>query len=196
MDEKAFETKVIAVTTAWIENVVIGLNLCPFAKAIHVKQQLRYSVSFANNGEALLEEFKRELKKLVATRPDHIESTLLIHPNVLDDFQDYLHFLLLCDATLEELELDGIVQVASFHPNYQFAGTAPDDVTNYSNRSPFPTLHLLRESSVTRAVESLPVAAAIYESNIATLKRIGESRMKAITAALLDRAATKPGNDA
>ena len=196
MDEKAFETKVIAVTTAWIENVVIGLNLCPFAKAIHVKQQLRYSVSFANNGEALLEEFKRELKKLVATRPDHIESTLLIHPNVLDDFQDYLHFLLLCDVTLEELELDGIVQVASFHPNYQFAGTAPDDVTNYSNRSPFPTLHLLRESSVTRAVESLPDAAAIYESNIVTLKRIGESRMKAITAALLDRAATKPGNDA
>lgn len=196
MDEKAFETKVIAVTTAWIENVVIGLNLCPFAKAIHVKQQLRYSVSFANNGEALLEEFKRELKKLVAARPDQIESTLLIHPNVLDDFQDYLHFLLLCDATLEELELDGIVQVASFHPNYQFAGTAPDDVTNYSNRSPFPTLHLLRESSVTRAVESLPDAAAIYESNIATLKRIGESRMKAITAALLDRAATKPGNDA
>ena len=196
MDEKAFETKVIAVTTAWIENVVIGLNLCPFAKAIHVKQQLRYSVSFANNGEALLEEFKRELKKLVATRPDHIESTLLIHPNVLGDFQDYLHFLLLCDATLEELELDGIVQVASFHPNYQFAGTAPDDVTNYSNRSPFPTLHLLRESSVTRAVESLPDAAAIYESNIVTLKRIGESRMKAITAALLDRAATKPGNDA
>ena len=176
--------------------MVIGLNLCPFAKAIHVKQQLRYSVSFANNGEALLEEFKRELKKLVATRPDHIESTLLIHPNVLDDFQDYLHFLLLCDATLEELELDGIVQVASFHPNYQFAGTAPDDVTNYSNRSPFPTLHLLRESSVTRAVESLPDAAAIYESNIVTLKRIGESRMKAITAALLDRAATKPGNDA
>ena len=196
MDEKAFETKVIAVTTAWIENVVIGLNLCPFAKAIHVKQQLRYSVSFANNGEALLEEFKRELKKLVATRPDHIESTLLIHPNVLGDFQDYLHFLLLCDATLEELELDGIVQVASFHPNYQFAGTAPDDVTNYSNRSPFPTLHLLRECSVTRAVESLPDAAAIYESNIVTLKRIGESRMKAITAALLDRAATKPGNDA
>ena len=196
MDEKAFETKVIAVTTAWIENVVIGLNLCPFAKSIHVKQQLRYSVSFANNGEALLEEFKRELKKLVAARPDQIESTLLIHPNVLDDFQDYLHFLLLCDATLEELELDGIVQVASFHPNYQFAGTAPDDVTNYSNRSPFPTLHLLRESSVTRAVESLPDAAAIYESNIVTLKRIGESRMKAITAALLDRAATKPGNDA
>lgn len=196
MDEKAFETKVIAVTTAWIENVVIGLNLCPFAKSIHVKQQLRYSVSFANNGEALLEEFKRELKKLVSARPDHIESTLLIHPNALGDFQDYLHFLLLCDATLEELELDGIVQVASFHPNYQFAGTAPDDVTNYSNRSPFPTLHLLRECSVTRAVESLPDAAAIYESNIVTLKRIGESRMKAITAALLDRAATKPGNDA
>jgi hypothetical protein len=92
MDEKAFETKVIAVTTAWIENVVIGLNLCPFAKSIHVKQQLRYSVSFANNGEALLEEFKRELKKLVSARPDHIESTLLIHPNVLGDFQDYLHW--------------------------------------------------------------------------------------------------------
>lgn len=196
MEENALESKVVKATVAWVEDVVIGLNLCPFAKAIHVKQQLRYYVSLADNAQALLEEFKRELKTLVAASPDQIESTLLIHPNVLSDFQDYLHFLVLCDATLEELELDGIIQVASFHPNYQFAGTAPDDVTNYSNRSPFPTLHLLRESSVSRAVESLPDAAAIYESNIVTLIRIGESRMKSMHAALLGGDATKPGNDA
>jgi hypothetical protein len=196
MDESAFETKVIAVTTAWLESVVIGLNLCPFAKSIHVKQQIRYSVSFANNSKALLEEFKKELRELVAASPERIESTLLIHPDVLNDFQDYLHFLLLCDATLEELELDGIVQVASFHPNYQFAGTKEDDVTNYSNRSPYPTLHLLRESSVTRAVKSFPNAAAIYESNITTLRGIGKAGMEVMTAALMASTATKPGTDA
>jgi uncharacterized protein len=196
MEENALESNAVKATVAWVEDIVIGLNLCPFAKAIHVKQQLRYFVSLADNAEALLEEFKRELKSLVAARPEQIESTLLIHPNVLSDFQDYLHFLVVCDATLEELELDGIIQVASFHPDYQFAGTAKGDVTNYSNRSPFPTLHLLRESSVSRAVESLPDAAAIYESNIATLQRIGESRMKAMTAALLRGDASKPGNDA
>jgi hypothetical protein len=196
MDESAFETKVIAVTTAWLENVVIGLNLCPFAKSIHVKQQIRHSVSFVNNRKALLEVFKRESRELVAASPEQIESTLLIHPSVLEDFQDYLHFLVDCDAALEELELVGIVQVASFHPNYQFAGTAAEDVTNYSNRSPYPTLHLLRESSVTRAVESLPDAAAIYESNIATLNQIGKAGMEAMTAVLLAEPATKPGTNA
>jgi len=195
-EENALETKAIAATTAWLEKVVIGLNLCPFAKSIHVKRQIRYSVSFANNSEVLREDFKRELTVLVASLPDQIESTLLIHPHVLEDFQDYLHFLVDCDATLEELELDGIVQVASFHPHYQFEGTKADDVTNYSNRSPYPTLHLLRESSVTRAVESYPDTAAIYESNIATLEQIGKVRMEEMTAALKAGAASKSGNDA
>ncbi|MFN9642582.1 MAG: DUF1415 domain-containing protein [Pirellula sp.] len=195
-EENTFQTKVIAATTAWLEKVVIGLNLCPFAKSIHVKRQIRYSVSFANNSEALREDLKRELTGLVAARPDQIESTLLIHPQVLADFQDYLHFLVDCDATLEELELDGIIQVASFHPHYQFEGTKADDVTNYSNRSPFPTLHLLRESSVTRAVDSFPDTAAIYESNIATLKQIGRARMEEMIASLTAGTASKSGNDA
>lgn len=195
-EENALETKAIAATTAWLEKVVIGLNLCPFAKSIHVKRQIRYSVSFANNSEALREDFKRELTGLVAARPDHIESTLLIHPKVLEDFQDYLHFLVDCDATLEDLELDGIIQVASFHPHYQFEGTRTDDVTNYSNRSPYPTLHLLRESSVTRAVESFPETTSIYESNISRLKQIGRARMEEMIASLMAGNASKSGNDA
>lgn len=195
-EENALETKAIAATTAWLEKVVIGLNLCPFAKSIHVKRQIRYSVSFANNSEALREDFKRELTGLVAARPDQIESTLLIHPLVLKDFQDFLHFLVDCETTLEELELDGVVQVASFHPLYQFAGTKADDVTNYSNRSPYPTLHLLREASVTRAVESFFDTAAIYESNIATLKKIGIARMEEMATALMQIAASKSCNDA
>ena len=195
-EENALEMKAISATTAWLEKVVIGLNLCPFAKSIHVKRQIRYSVSFANNSEALREDFKRELTGLVAARPDQIESTLLIHPQVLEDFQDYLHFLVDCETTLEELELDGVIQVASFHPHYQFAGTKANDVTNYSNRSPYPTLHLLREASVTRAVESFPDTAAIYESNIATLKKIGMARMEEMAAALMQGAASKSCNDA
>jgi uncharacterized protein len=195
-EENALETKAIAATTAWLEKVVIGLNLCPFAKSIHVKRQIRYSVSSANSSEALREDFRRELQVLVAAHPSEIESTLLIHPHVLEDFQDYLHFLVACDATLEELELDGVVQVASFHPHYQFEGTKADDVTNYSNRSPYPTLHLLRESSVTRAVDSFPDTTAIYESNIATLRKMGKARMEEMTAALMAGAASKSGNDA
>lgn len=195
-EENALEMKAIAATTAWLEMVVIGLNLCPFAKSIHVKRQIRYSVSFANNSQALLEDFKRELTGLVAARPDQIESTLFIHPQVLEDFQDYLHFLEDCDATLEELELDGIIQVASFHPHYQFEGTKADDVENYSNRSPYPTLHLLRESSVTRAVESFPDTATIYESNISTLKQIGKAGMEEMIASLMAGNASKSGNGA
>ena len=175
----------IAATTAWLERVVIGLNLCPFAKAVHVKRQIRYFVSEASLPVALLCDLKRELILLASADPERIESTLLIHPDVLNDFAEYNDFLAVCDWAIAELELVGIVQIASFHPQYQFAGTKLKDVTNYSNRSPFPTLHLLREESVTRAVDTYPDAAVIYKKNIATLKKLGATNLDRLFASLI-----------
>jgi hypothetical protein len=163
----------IAVTRTWLEKAVIGLNLCPFAKAVHVKGQIRYVVSLAETPEALLEALIRELEFLAQADPEKIDTTLLIHPHALTDFLDFNDFLDVADAAIEKLELDGVLQVASFHPRYQFAGTAPDDIDNCSNRSPHPTLHLLREASIERAVETFPDTAAIFEKNIETLRRLG-----------------------
>jgi uncharacterized protein len=180
------EKNVIAATTAWLEKVVIGLNLCPFAKAIHVKKQIRYSVSPAVDGSSLLADFKRELAHLVETSPEEIESTLIIHPRVLTDFLEYNEFLAVCDNELEEMGLDGIVQVASFHPAYQFAGTKAGDVTNFTNRSPFPTLHLLRESSVSRAVAQFPNVDGIYKANMETMRKIGKTQLERMVVDLLN----------
>jgi hypothetical protein len=163
----------IAATRAWVERVVIGLNLCPFAKAVHVKDQIRYVVSDATTEEALLADLLVELKLLADADPERIDTTLLIHPHALGDFLDYNDFLDIADAALDEQELDGILQVASFHPHYQFADTGADDVENCSNRSPYPTLHLLREASVDRAVAAFPEAESIYERNIVTLRSLG-----------------------
>ena len=179
------ETFCIAATTAWLDKIVIGLNLCPFAKAVHVKKQIRFFVSAASHCDALLRDLKRELILLATEAPEKIESTLLIHPDVLNDFSDYNDFLADCDLAILELELHGVIQIASFHPQYQFAGTQPHDLTNYSNRSPFPTLHLLREESVTRAVEAFPDAVAIYEKNIATLKKLGIHKLESIFGSLI-----------
>ena len=169
---------IIAATRAWVERIVIGLNLCPFAKAVHVKNQIRFVVSRARNSDALLEELERELIFLTQADPAQIDTTLLIHPEVLTDFLDYNDFLDVCDTVVEELELDGVLQVASFHPQYQFAGTEMDDVSNFTNRSPFPTLHLLREDSVTRAVETFPDVDGIYERNIETSRKLGFEKVK------------------
>ena len=171
---------IIAATIDWIENLVIGLNLCPFAKAVHAKNQIRYVVSDACKSNDLLAELKHELLHFVSTPPDQIESTLLIHPYVLNDFVDYNHFLALCGFTIEELNLDGIVQIASFHPRYQFADANFDDITNYTNRSPYPTLHLLREDSVTRSIETFNDSDSITERNKATLNRLGKAKIDAL----------------
>jgi uncharacterized protein len=169
---------VINATRGWLENVVIGLNLCPFAKAVYVKSQIRFVVSDARDSDVLLEDVERELQFLAQTDPAQTDTTLLIHPNVLTDFLDYNDFLDVCDAVVEELELDGVLQVASFHPEYQFADTEMDDIGNFTNRSPFPTLHLLREESVTRAVESFPDVEGIYQKNIVTLRALGTAEIK------------------
>ena len=152
---------------------MIGLNLCPFAKAVYVKQQVRFVLSDASTPEALLEELAEELVLLRDTPAERIDTTLIVHPDVLGDFLDYNDFLDNADAAVEALDLQGILQVASFHPQYQFAGTAPDDVSNYTNRAPYPTLHLLREDSVERAVAAFPDPGVIVERNIATLDELG-----------------------
>lgn len=172
--------QVIDETRDWVQKAVIGLNLCPFAKAVEVKKQLRYVVSEADTPEALLKELAHELLLLRRTDPEEIETTVLIHPNVLTDFLDFNDFQGAADALVEDLELDGLLQVASFHPDFQFEGTELDDITNFTNRSPYPTLHLLREESIERAVESMPDTDAIYEANIATLEKLGVEGWKAL----------------
>ena len=169
------DAQAVADTVEWLEKAVIGLNLCPFAKAVHVKQQIRYQVSHATDAEGLLQELVSELELLAETAPEKIETTLLIHPQALTDFMDFNDFLEVADAAVEALQLDGILQVASFHPDYQFAGTMPDDISNYTNRSPYPTLHLLREASIDRAVEAFPDADVIVERNVKTLDALGHA---------------------
>ncbi len=163
----------IALTKRWLERAVIGLNLCPFAKAVHVKQQIRFIVSDATTPEALLESLVSELLHLRDADPQTTDTTLLIHPHVLQDFLDYNDFLNSAEAALTQLDLDGEIQIASFHPDYRFADCVDDAIENYTNRSPFPMLHLLREASVERAVAAFPDADAIVERNKATLRQLG-----------------------
>lgn len=167
-------------TRAWVNRAVIGLNLCPFAKAPQVKGQVRYVLSEASEHQALLAGLIDELKLLAETPADRIETTLLVHPQVLGDFADYNDFLGLAEAAVAELGLEGVIQVASFHPRYQFAGTAPDDLGNATNRSPYPTLHLLRERSIERAVATMDDTDAIVEANIDTLRRMGRAGWQAL----------------
>ncbi len=168
-------TDAIEATQHWLEKAVIGLNLCPFAKAEHVHGRIRYCVSEAKNQDTLYEDLKRELLALQAAGPAVCETTLLIHPHVLQDFLDYNDFLDVADDVLQDLELDGVLQIASFHPLYQFAGTDADDITNFSNRSPYPTLHILREASVEKAVKAFPEAEHIFERNMETLHKLGHA---------------------
>jgi len=163
----------IALTRRWLERAVIGLNLCPFAKSVYVKQQVRFVLSEARDTDALLQLLRAELLWLHDADPGQTDTTLIVHPHVLTDFLDYNDFLDLADGLVAELGLEGEIQVASFHPDYQFAGTAYDDIGNHTNRSPCPTLHLLREASVERAVAAFPDPEAIVERNIATLERLG-----------------------
>ena len=170
----------IAATRHWLERAVIGQNLCPFAKSVHLKEQIRWVESPAVNVADLLEDLVRELQYLAKTDATMVETTLLIHPNILTAFPEYNDFLDVAEATVRGLGLAGVIQLASFHPDYQFAGTAPDDVENQTNRSPYPMLHLLREESIARAVVAFPQAATIYERNIEHLRRIGAAGWQAL----------------
>ena len=173
MSLRPLDADVLAKTRHWLEAAVIGLNLCPFAKAVYVKNQVRLVVSQARHADDLLEELDCELDLLVATAADEIDTTLLIHPTLFADFLDFNDFLEVADGVVDEHALDGVIQLASFHPQFQFDGTEPDDISNYTNRAPFATLHLLREASVEKAVAAFPEAEAIFEVNIATLEKLG-----------------------
>jgi hypothetical protein len=176
----ASHQQAIAATRHWLEQAVIGLNLCPFAKGVHSKGQVRYVVSDATDDESLLADLERELQALLAVAPEEIDTTLLIHPWVLEDFEDYVAFLDLVNVVLRTQQLEGVLQVASFHPQYAFADTDADDITNCTNRAPFPTLHLLREASLDRAVAAFPDAALIYERNMQTLRELGSDGWQAL----------------
>ena len=163
----------IADTVRWLERAVIGLNLCPFAKGVHTKGQIHYVVSEATDARGLLEDLQRELEALAEISPAKRDTTLLMAPQCLEDFLDFNDFLELVDELVEAMDLGGILQVASFHPRFQFDGTAEDDVTNATNRAPYPTLHLLREDSIDQAVEAFPEAETIYERNMQVLGELG-----------------------
>jgi len=171
---------VIAATRHWLTEAVIGLNLCPFAKTVHVKGQIRYAVSDAEDMEAVLADLEAELQALVDADPNAIDTTLLILPRALGDFLDFNDGLYFADRLIKQLRLEGIIQIASFHPHYQFEDSEPDDIENYTNRAPYPILHLLREDSIDRAVAAFPEAEEIYERNQGTLRRIGLSGWNAL----------------
>lgn len=154
---------------------MIGLNLCPFAKAVFVKKQIRFSLTIAASADELLAELQRELDLLANTDAVALDTTLLIHPQVMTDFIDFHFFLGEADALIRNLGYEGVFQIASLHPQYEFAGSQPDDIANFTNRAPYPTLHLLRESSIDRAVAAFPDAADIFERNIETMQHLGHA---------------------
>ena len=162
----------IDLTKNWLEKLVIGLNLCPFAKLPFNQNRIRYVVE-SGDKEALMQTFLSELALLTEKTDKEVETTLIIHPDVLTDFYDYLDFVAEADEQIDDSGLRGTIQVASFHPDYQFAGTNPEDVENYTNRSPFPMLHLIREDSIEKALEHYPDPEMIPERNIETMKRLG-----------------------
>lgn len=174
------DDEVIAATRRWVERAVIGLNLCPFARQPYVRERIAYRVSDATNAQTLCQHLRQAIVDLASALPDDCETLLLIHPRVLNDFLDYNDFLDVADALLEELDLHGVLQIASFHPDYCFADSEFDDVANCSNRSPYPILHLLREASIDRAVESGVDVDAIPERNIRTLQRLGRAGWDAL----------------
>ena len=164
---------VIAATRLWLEKAVIGLNLCPFAKAVYLKDQVRFVVSAAPHLDGLLEDLDRELDFLAAASLEEVETTLLIHPTLLPDFSDFNDFMQLAEAAVDVHDLAGVIQIASFHPQFQFAETETDDISNYTNRAPYPILHLLREASISKAVETFGDTEIIYQRNIVTLQGLG-----------------------
>lgn len=187
--EKRAALSAQAETLAWIERAVIGLNLCPFARAVRSKQQIRCVVSEATDASRLLCALCDEAQRLIDTDPAVLDTTLLVHPHMLRDFGEYNDFLDLAEAALHAMGCDGVLQLASFHPDYLFAGTEPDDPSNATNRSPHPTLHLLREASVARAVQAFPDAEAIYEVNMRTMRELGAAGWRALQAACRQDAA-------
>ncbi|KAM9985674.1 hypothetical protein ACTFIZ_012373 [Dictyostelium cf. discoideum] len=165
-------------TKQWLEKAVIGLNLCPFAKEVYNKQQIKYHICSAKNERLILQALQQEFNFLVNTPATTIDTTLFILEHALIDFYDFNDFLALADQLLEQLNIVGVLQIASFHPHYHFANTQPDDIENYTNRAPYPILHILREQSIDQVVVAIADAATIFEKNIATMQALGVNGWK------------------
>lgn len=177
---------IIGSVRQWVESVVVDLNLCPFAKRELVNNRVRFMVSVATTEEQLLMSLEDELELL--NNDSSIETTLLIHPNVLQDFFDYNQFLSLADGLLAQMKLEGVYQIASFHPAYQFGGTGSDDAENYTNRSPYPMLHLIREESLERAIADFPHVDQVPARNIELMNSLGKDKLAALMQACFDHA--------
>ena len=184
----------VAATRRWIESVVIGLNLCPFARRVFEGERIRYAVSAARDAAGLLADLESEIGRLVAAPAEQVETTLLIHPQALTDFYDYNDFLGDAEEMIERLGQSGMVQVASFHPEYQFADAAPDAVENYTNRSPYPMLHLLREDSVTAVADDPEALEEIPRRNVKTMRRLGRARAQAMLRAAREARSASEGS--
>ena len=174
------EGDIVSATRKWVENVVVGYNLCPFAKRELMRDRVRFVVSDAADEDSLLQSLHSELQRL--NDEPEIETTVLIHPGVLQDFEAYNEFLDAADGLLAFLEMEGVYQIASFHPNYQFAGTNPEAAENYTNRSPYPMLHLLREASLEAAIDSHPDVDGIPGRNIKLMEELGVEQLRDVLA--------------
>ena len=180
-DNQMTDEHITALTRAWLEEAVIGLNLCPFAEQVHRDGQIAYFVSHAKDASALMGDLIGAIDALMDSDSEEIDTTLLIHPYALQDFEQYNEFIGRTTDFLAESGLEAVLQIASFHPDYRFAGTSPEDITNCTNRSPFPMLHLLREASVDEALTALPEAAQLVEKNLDTLRDLGADGWNALT---------------
>ena len=176
VNELAKDESIILAVRQWVDTLVVGMNLCPFAKRELVKDRVRFISTEVTTEEELLVLLQAELE-LLNSDPS-IETTLLIHPEVLQDFYDFNDFLNFTDHLLVEMDLEGVYQIASFHPDYQFGGTEPEDAENYTNRSPYPVLHLIREESLERAIASYPDVNEIPERNIALMNELGSEKLQ------------------
>jgi hypothetical protein len=191
-DNPMTDEHITALTRAWLEEAVIGLNLCPFAESVHHNGQIAYYVSQAKDEAALMDDLIEAIDALMSADPEEIDTALLIHPHALQDFEQYNEFVSWTADFLEESGLESVLQIASFHPNYQFAGTSADDITNCTNRSPFPMLHLLREASVDAALSALPDAAQLVEKNLDTLRDLGSAGWDALVQRVHTSAKSNP----
>jgi hypothetical protein len=167
-------------TQRWLMQAVVGLNLCPFAKAVVTKNLVRYRVCLSTEPADVLNILREELQHLSSADETLLDTTLLIAPNLLPDFFSFNAFLSDCDDVLLDMNLEGVLQIADFHPHYTFAGEDPQGMSHFTNRTPYPTLHLLRESSIDKAVTAYPDAALIYERNMALLEKMGREGWAAL----------------
>jgi len=179
-----YDEKTVQPVRQWVETLVVGMNLCPFAKREMVKNRVRFATTTSKTEEQLLMALQAELE-LLNSDPS-VETTLLIHPGVLQGFYDYNRFLGYADSLLVELGLEGIYQIASFHPDYQFDGTKLDDAENYTNRSPYPMLHLIREASLERVIADYPEVDQIPVRNMALMNSLGQDKLQAVLRSCLN----------